>query len=243
MKGRRITEQILSVFYPPRCAVCGDIRPEWSILTCPECREGFQKVKGPRCFRCGKHVEDERQEYCYDCSHKKFRYLKGFPLWQYDKKLQRSIIEFKYQGRKEYAAYYAEELVKAFGTIFLRVRPDVLVPVPVHRSRLKKRGYNQAEVITRELSERLGIPMLTGYLIRVKKTLPQKELDDRERFRNLSEAFSISKDCVLERVPECVLLVDDIYTTGSTVETCSRVLYGQGVKRVYYTSIGIGRGD
>ena len=115
-----------------------------------------------------------------------------------------------------------------------RMQVDVLVPVPVHPSRKRARGFNQAEVLAVCLGKRLGIPVEPGMLIRDKKTKPQKELSAADRLKNLSGAFRAGT------IPEgikTVLLVDDIYTTGSTVEACARALRSAGVSRVYFVVI------
>lgn len=230
------------MLYPPRCAVCGEIRPVLDELVCPGCREGFQRITEPACMKCGKQLWEDVQEYCYDCMHKGFHYEKGFPLWRYDSRLRRSVAEFKYKGRREYTAYYVQELWRAFGKRIQRLEPDMIVPVPVHKSRLKKRGYNQAGLIAEGFAKRLGIMCFPEYLVRTRKTLPQKELNDRERLKNLSSAFAVNLENRSGQVPECVVLVDDIYTTGSTIEACTRVLKAHGVRRVYYVSLGIGTG-
>ena len=112
--------------------------------------------------------------------------------------------------------------------------PDAVVPVPVHKSKYRERGYNQAEILANGIGKRLGIPVMPDFLVRSKKTLPQKQLSDKERLKNLQEAFMVNKKagCCLS-MPAKVLLVDDIYTTGSTIEACTNVLLKHCVKHVY----------
>lgn len=193
-------------------------------------------------MRCGKQLSDETWEYCFDCAHKRFHYTKGFPLWQYDGKLRNSIVAFKYKGRRNYAGYYARELAKEFGEELEKLGVDLLVPVPVHPARLRKRGYNQAAILSENLSKELGIVSESDTLLRVKKTMPQKELSDAQRLKNLSQAFVVNPVVLNDLAGLRVVLVDDIYTTGSTIESCSRVLLEAGVEKVYYLSLGIGRG-
>ena len=211
-------------------------------LSCPDCRKGFIKIKEPRCMRCGKQLMEDTQEYCHDCIHKNFHYEKGFPLWRYDSQLKRSVAEFKYKGRREYTAYYIQEVCMEFGKTIWKLAPDLLIPVPVHQSRLKSRGYNQAALLAEGIAGELSLPCDPEYLVRIRKTIPQKELDDRDRLKNLTAAFAINPRRSREMIPECVLLVDDIYTTGSTIEACTRILKAHGVKKIYYVSLGIGTG-
>ena len=113
------------------------------------------------------------------------------------------------------------------------------MPVPVHKSKLRDRGYNQAEVLSVELGRRLKLPVDTGLILRDAKTTPQKGLSNQEREENLKRAFISSGKIVKYK---SALIVDDIYTTGATVEACTRVLQSMGIKEVYYTSVCIGKG-
>ena len=118
-------------------------------------------------------------------------------------------------------------------------QPDALIPVPLHKSRMRKRGFNQAALVAERMGERLGIPVEEKLLIRVKKTSPQKELNDSARRENLKNAFQLcGNDVKLKRV----VLIDDIYTTGSTLDAAAAALLAAGVEKVYFLSICIGRG-
>jgi len=119
-----------------------------------------------------------------------------------------------------------------------------LVPVPIHKSKYRERGYNQAEVLAKGIGRELNIPVLSDLLIRNKKTLPQKQLSDKERLNNLREAFEYNSTYAekLRRQPDRLMLVDDIYTTGSTIEACTNVLKQNGVSYVYFITLCIGKG-
>jgi ComF family protein len=158
--------------------------------------------------------------------------------------MRHSIANFKYHSKKEYAKFYIEEMLQLYGTLIQKLAPDVIVPIPIHRSKHLDRGYNQADILARGLGEKLNIPVSSQLLIRNKKTLPQKKLSDKERLLNLQEAFQMN-----ETVAKCsstevtkVLLVDDIYTTGSTIEACTNVLKSNGIKEVYFIVLCIGKG-
>ena len=123
--------------------------------------------------------------------------------------------------------------------MLLSWQPDALIPVPLHKSRMRKRGFNQAALVAERMGERLGIPVEEKLLIRVKKTSPQKELNDSARRENLKNAFQLcGNDVKLKRV----VLIDDIYTTGSTLDAAAAALLAAGVEKVYFLSICIGRG-
>lgn len=113
------------------------------------------------------------------------------------------------------------------------------MPVPVHRARLAARGYNQAEVIAREVSIKSRIPLRADGLVRTGETLAMKNLGRAERFENLRGVLAVSPDFC---VPERVLLIDDIYTTGATLDACSAVLKEAGADRVYFLTVCTGGG-
>ena len=256
-------ENVKDILFPPRCAVCDKVIPPGKKGICDPCRHRLSYVCGPRCMKCGKEIDDETEEYCGDCGMTKRSYEAGFPVFNYVPPLSDSISRLKYHGRQEYAGFYGREIASAFKETFIRLGVECLVPVPLHSRRMKKRGYNQAELIAEAVSKETGIPVNDKLIVRMKNTAPQKELDDKDREKNLLSAFRISDIYLKERMekgyngghradnkyrgrndralPQVVLLVDDIYTTGATIEGCTKVLLAAGVKKVYYTSVAIGR--
>lgn len=152
--------------------------------------------------------------------------------------MQRSLSSFKYHGRREYAKFYASGIFKEFHGMLSDIRPDILVPVPVHEERLRNRGYNQAHLIAAELSFLSGIPVAPDLLIRCKKTTAQKELGPDMRRKNLSGAFAINdRSLWYNKYIRTALLVDDIYTTGSTADICASVLKSCGIRHVYVVCV------
>lgn len=119
------------------------------------------------------------------------------------------------------------------------IRPDALVPVPVHPARKRQRGYNQAELIARELSRCSGIPLNTQLIRRTKRTRPLKSLSYLERQNNLKKAFKMWKNDVKLST---IVIIDDIYTTGSTIDAMAQVLQAAGIRRIYFMTLTIGRG-
>ena len=149
------------------------------------------------------------------------------------------MYRFKYGNRREYAAFYGEMLVRLRGHIILSWKPDVIIPVPLHPARYRKRGYNQAELIARQIGKSLGIHVDEKTLVRSVNTAPQKELNDKERTKNTKNAFQVTHNIVKYKR---VLLVDDIYTTGATLDACSDALTNAGAAQVYFAAVCIGRG-
>ena len=113
------------------------------------------------------------------------------------------------------------------------------MPIPLHPSRKRKRGYNQAQILAEEIGKILEIPVDSKSLIRTRKTSPQKKLGHQERKKNLKHAFAVKHTF---QAAKRVLLVDDIYTTGNTIDAVSNVLKQKGVENVYFLTISIGQG-
>lgn len=116
---------------------------------------------------------------------------------------------------------------------------DAILPVPVHASRRRSRGYNQAELVAAELSRLTGIKMYDRLVKRVRKTTPQKELTIQERQNNLKKAFNIVENDVKLNT---TVIIDDIYTTGSTIDEAARVLKEAGVQKIYFITLACGAG-
>lgn len=227
------------LLFPRRCPICHEVVEEPGGLACDICRTRLVYVKEPFCRKCGKPLYAESQEYCQDCSKKKHEFRQGRAPFVYDRILRQSIAKFKYGGRREYAAFYAEEILRRCAREAVFWKADVLVPVPLYPKRRRKRGYNQAELLAAELSKRSGIPMDKKLLFRVKNTRPQKELSDRDRRENLKNAFTARRGTVPYRT---AILVDDIYTTGSTMDEAARVLKEKGIQTIYFLCICVGSG-
>lgn len=208
---------------------------------CLICGKKLQYPEGNLCCQCGKPIEDH-EIYCETCRDRAYTYLSGRAALLYNGAMQESIARFKYGGRQEYGRFYGKVLWEQQGEWIRRISPDLLVPVPLHRSRYRKRGYNQAKILAQELSVHAGIPVVDDLLLRVKNTLPQKELTGLEREQNLQHAFQVNIHCksLYENI-KCAILIDDIYTTGSTVEMCSRVLQEAGIDHVYVLCLCIGK--
>lgn len=230
---------LAGLLFPRRCPVCHEAVEERGALVCGICRTKLSYVRGPSCRKCGKPLLAEEREYCGDCARKPRHYRQGRAPFLYDRVMRESIARYKYGNRKEYAAFYAEEILRKCAGEMRFWNAEVLIPIPLHRSRRRKRGYNQAELLARELSKRCGIPTDAKILFRTKKTKAQKNLDGKERLSNLRGAFSVGKKHVPYRT---VILVDDIYTTGSTVDEAARVLRENGVQTVYFLCICVGSG-
>lgn len=205
---------------------------------CGECRESLPWVKEPHCKKCGKPIRDARAEYCYDCKVKSHIFEEGRSLWLHQSPVSDAVYAFKYQNRRIYGEVFGEELAEKYGCFLKRRQVELLVPIPLHKKRRRRRGYNQAELLSRLLSERTGLPMDADTLVRVKATQPQKTLGNKERHENIRGAFVSRKRIQCRNVA----LIDDIYTTGSTLDEAAKILRKAGAEKVYFLTISIGQG-
>lgn len=241
---RGAADILSEILFPRRCPVCDQVLPFRSGKICPGCFSKLSFTKSPVCKKCGKELISETGEYCYDCGRRKKSFEYGIALLNYDEVSRKSMAMIKYHGRREYMDFYGEAIARRYEKRIRRMGAEALLPVPVHRQRLKVRGFNQAEALAESISRHLGtpIPVRTDLLLRNKRTLPQKDLTPAERLKNLSQAFESDPSRVREAGVRRVILVDDIYTTGSTAEACSRALLAAGVQEIYLLSICIGHG-
>jgi len=232
---------LLNLIYPRRCPVCNEALKQSDLYNyiCAPCKAKLSYIKGNKCSKCGKPLEQFEEEYCYDCKKIKHIYERGFAVWAYDEEIKKSMYRFKYHNRREFADFYAKELADIYGVFIKHWECDVIIPVPLHKKKYKRRGYNQAALIAKKLSRRLEIAYDDSFLIRAVETKAQKELDDKERYNNLIGAFQIANNGVKYNK---VIIVDDIYTTGATIDACARVLKDNGITKVYYLSACIGYG-
>ncbi len=231
-------EAALDLLFPRRCPVCDGIIEFGQGDICKSCIGKVNPIRGPVCMKCGKPVTAQK-EYCYDCSRKKHLYQCGTAVFEY-KNISSAIYRFKYKGRQEYAVFFGRCMAKKLEGKLKQWKAEALIPVPAHPSRKRQRGYNQAELLAREISARTGIPVYSDIVKRWKKTAPQKDLDDIQRQNNLKRAFKIYKNDVKLNT---IVIIDDIYTTGSTIDTMTAVLQAAGIKNVYFAALAIGRGQ
>ncbi|MBQ9991280.1 MAG: ComF family protein [Lachnospiraceae bacterium] len=232
-------KKIIDLLFPKRCSICDTVLPflQGEEGICGKCKKGIRYLTGSLCLKCGKAVKEE-EEYCYDCSHKSHLFVQGAALFPYEY-IRASLYRFKYSGRQEYAGFYAKQMAERLTPLVRRWRPQALVPVPMYRRKKRLRGYNQAEVLAAELSKIWNIPVEKGLVVRVKNTRPMKEIDGAERQNNLKKAFKLAENDVKLNT---ILVIDDIYTTGSTVDAVTKVCHEAGIRKVYVLSVSIGHG-
>lgn len=222
---------------PPKCVLCEKVLFVGEQI-CTKCRKKLPFVGQYYCMKCGKPIENEK-EYCAGCQRKKYYFERNVSLWTYSPQLKKSLYRFKYSNKRYYAKYYASEIYKKYGRLIFSWNIDVVVPVPLYYKKRRKRGYNQAEVLARELCKLTKLPIDTKMVVRTKNTVPQKQLNEKERQKNVKDVFQIGKSVVKLKK---ILLIDDIFTTGSTVNEIAKILKEAGCDSVYVVTLCVGRG-
>lgn len=238
---KSLSQILIEQIYPPRCVVCDGLLKwgEYGIHT--ECKKELFLVNGSTCIHCGRPLSSNVSEYCYDCGRKDLTlsFKQGKALFWYKGAIKRSMYKFKYANKREYGDFYAQVALEVYGEWMLKHNIQCIVPVPMYGKKKKSRGYNQAEVFAKALSEKTGIPTDAKCLKRIKNTIPMKNLNDIERKNNLKNAFQLNENIVQYTY---IMIVDDIYTTGSTADAICEELLRAGVEEVYFLSICIGEG-
>ncbi|MBR0598185.1 ComF family protein [Sinanaerobacter chloroacetimidivorans] len=232
---RLLWESMLELLYPSNiyCICCDnlidDSRP-YSL--CDDCLTNLHWANERTCRCCGKILkEGYRWDICTDCSSASHSFEKGFACTEYGGAEKNMLLRFKFKEK----AYYGEKLAEI---MFDRIQPeeldvDLILPVPMHKRKEKRRGYNQAAILAYHLSRYMKIPFRKNILLRSRETMPMKGLGAVERRANIENAFTVSRgwDTIIKN--KKILLVDDIYTTGSTADACADVLLAAGALRVY----------
>jgi len=248
--ARKGANVIASALFPPRCLVCDEIlEPEESKKGIHlACENKLYPIYGAVCMHCGRPFGDRNakkqklyentREYCFDCEGRRFSSItQGKSLYLYKGAIKKSMYRFKYSNKREYATYFAQQAVKQYGNWMQKNGIEVIVPVPMYPQKQRRRGYNQAESFAKELGRLTGLPVDTRCVRRVEDTKPQKTLDPTQRKNNLKNAFQTGKNVVQYT---CAMVVDDIYTTGSTAEAVAQELIKQGTRKVYLLTVCIG---
>ena len=234
-RGIRCAKQagriVLGILYPPRCPLCDRIIPVGRERVCGECREELPWIIQPYCLKCGKPLDRSEKEFCEACLAHPHDFTQGLAAFRYAGKMRDSVQRMKFSNRREYLDFYAEAMVWRAGKWLALWKPQTIIPVPMHWIKKNRRGFNQSELLAKRIGKLTGIPVLSHAVRKMKNTKDQKGLSGQERRTNLKNVFEVKEE--LSGV-QSVLVVDDVYTTGSTMDEISRTLKRAGVKNVFF---------
>ena len=231
---------LLDMLYPPRCPVCERILLPEETLVCRQCADSLPYVEEPFCMCCGKPLLHPEKELCADCETRGHLFHEGRAVFLYEKKLRLSVNRMKFLNRREYIPFFGKCLSDLYAGMQPFWRAQCLVPVPMHPKKRAMRGYDQAVLLARALSAECGLPVEENLLVRTRLTQSSKKLGRSERRKNLRGVFRIHPEAV---IVQSVILIDDIYTTGATMDEAARTLRSAGVERVFFLTLCVGRGS
>ncbi len=237
---QKLLKGIRKEIFPERCPGCNEIlfEREKEKGFCRSCSEKIFYIGDGGCVKCGKALADLRQDLCMDCRKKQHAFTQNRAVYAYDGPMKEAMYRFKYSNCRAYRRTFAEDAWRIYGKWLRELDVDAVVPVPMYAKKKRQRGYNQAEVFAEEIAERMGGHLDASLVVRTKNTMALKKLNDQERKKNLENAFKIRKKGVkLNKI----LLIDDIYTTGSTLDGVTEALLASGVRQVYCLTICAGR--
>ncbi len=223
----------IDFFFPPQCFICR--KPLGKNPTdhpCPSCLSELKVFSHPRCPRCGLgfHSPGGEDHLCSGCLTEDWNFTKARAIGPYEGWMVELISQFKFRG--------VARLAKPLGTLLAEYRDpefpfsefDLLVSVPLHLQRLRERGFNQSLLLARRIAQIHSLPLDATALQRIRHTQPQTELSGPERKKNIRQAFAVKRTTSISG--KRILLIDDVFTTGATVQECAQTLLKAGAKQV-----------
>ena len=231
-----VSDAIVSVFFPAGCRICEALLTSASrVPICAQCLASFQRVPGIFCEICGRPLpglakKEGEPLLCPACHERAYAFERARSFALYEGAVVRAILLLKFEQIEPLGAWFAErlaELVKAEGDA---LAADVVVPVPLHRERKRERGYNQAALLSRPLAKKLRLPHKAVLLMRTRARPDKHVLSLEERWESVRGAFATRPGSQVDNLR--VLLVDDVLTTGATLDACARALCDAGAKSV-----------
>lgn len=229
-----IFKSLVDFILPPHCPICKKSLQSSHAL-CPECFAQIRFVTEPLCVRCGRPFEFQVPEepLCGVCCTKEPLFKKARTAFVYDSFSRELILPFKHGDKTEFTPLLTTFLMRAGAELLSET--DIILAVPLHKSRLIKRKYNQAGLLAKSLSEKAHKPYLSTVLVRKKATLSQGHMRREERKHNVAGAFEVKHANLIKH--KRILLIDDVYTTGATLNECAKVLLKKGAKSVSYLTL------
>ena len=238
-----IIEGLYNFVFPLDCKICEKpIRCSNGYSICENCFKTIELIEHPYCIKCGKPLlltdffKQNGKILCLDCKRKKYSFEFCRSIGIYDKVLKKCIHLFKYYGEKK----LAKPLGKLMVDYLLRnnefkKKVDLIIPVPLHKDNLRKRGFNQSGLLSKIIGDYFSIPVGESVLIKKKTTLFQVNLSKKEREKNILKAFSVERPEEING--KNILILDDVFTTGTTVEECAKELIKSRANNIFVLTL------
>jgi ComF family protein len=233
---RRAGDALCSAVFPAPCRICGaTLDFAGRLPVCLACLSSFTELAAPLCSRCGRpilspQVGDSATILCRLCRLETYDFDIARSYAFYDPPMVRAILLLKHGGVPPLGTWFASKVAEVVARESSDFDADLIVPVPLHRARRRERGYNQAELIARPLAHQLGLPAGNNILVRSRPRPGALRLTRSQRWSAAKGAFATRPGAKVDKLR--ILLVDDVMTTGATLDACSRVLRRAGAARV-----------
>lgn len=222
----RLLQPLVDLLFPPQCSVC----QSGGAILCENCIAAISWLQAPLCSSCG--IPQAMRGLCMICQYRPL-HLSGLrAISTYQDPLRSSIHALKYKGNTRLGEPLGILLAQAYR--FHQLQVDMIIPVPLHRERLRQRGYNQAQLLAQSCAHQLQLPISTTALMRIRTTSTQVKLSAQARLANLQHAFCCPTQTAHPAiVGRKLLLIDDVCTTGATLEACAAPLFAAGAREVW----------
>ncbi len=207
----KIIEKFLNLVYPPVCGICGKISKE---NLCNKCSTKLKQ------YEINKYIHINKNMY--------FDELKC--LMEYKKDIRNLILQYKFNNKAYMYKTFSKLILKNKKICGFLKKYDIIIPVPLHKKRKQKRGYNQTELIVKEIAQNTNLKLITNNLIKIKNIEPQSAFNKRQRKENIKGAFLVKNPEEIK--DKNIIIFDDIYTTGSTVNECAKILKKTGANKI-----------
>lgn len=228
-------KSIKELFFPNdyKCILCGEELNHNTLYSiCDECMNKLPFNNGKVCIRCGEPLAN-MSNYCLHCKKTKPYFTKNTSLFLYEYPINKIIRQLKYDNKKYLSLTFSNMIAGEVSRMDIKF--DMVIPVPLFEKRQKLRGYNQSELLAESLYSKLGIEINTKVLVKIKSTRTQANLTRAERMENLENAFKVTDKKLVKG--KTILLVDDVFTTGTTINECSKTLIEAGASKVYSVTL------
>lgn len=227
--------KIINLVFPPKCISCGKIVEEYDAL-CHNCWKEIEFIQKPFCNKCSSplQVKISENDLCANCLKNMPLYVKSRSAVAYNEETAKIIFKLKFYDKSHVKKFMAKTMLKTSQDIINDI--DILIPVPLHKKRLIFRKYNQALLLANEIEKLSGKKVIYNFLMKKKHTTPQAKLKGVERAKNLKDKFCINPKYLknIENYKNLnFAIIDDVMTTGSTINECVKVLNEKGIENVY----------
>lgn len=232
----KLKNYLNNLIFPPKCIACNcNIPLGSSAMFCYECSKAYFPNTKTTCKVCGKPIAENRDDTCNICKNNKIYYIKNVSRYLYNGCVKDGILNMKFKNRQWIAFEFGKVLLKTIEAEYSNIKFDYILYVPMTPLSELKRGFNQSFEMAQIISKKLGIPVATKVLYKKAGVKTQSGLKYKERVQNVKNAFIVRNSHLL--TDKIILLVDDVFTTGSTVNECARVLKRNGAMAVYSATV------